>query len=94
MIIWLTHCGFSTSPKAFDPKDENQIVEIYVKTNFYKDYSVYEKYDLEGINGYYYTQKINSFSKDRRYWDHFSKKVEQYRLEIAPKYDKKEQKIP
>lgn len=70
----------------FDPKNENQVVEIYVRTNFYNDFKVFEKYRVEGEKALAYSRVIQDLEKDIGQWDNFMKKAERYREKIRKEY--------
>ena len=78
--------GCSQTPQAFDPADEKQVVEIYVRTNFYNDFKVFEKYKVEGEKALAYTQVIQNLEKNIGQWDGFMKKAEKYREKVRKEY--------
>ena len=81
-FLFLCACPKESSLSEFDPQNEKQLVEIYVKTNYFKDYSVYAKYDLKGKNGALYTDQIMEISQDRYAWERFIKKTDIYRKKL------------
>ena len=76
----------SQAPAAFDPANEKQVVEIYVRSNFYSDFKVFEKYKVQGEGALAYTKVIQNLEKNIGQWDGFMKKAEKYREKIRKEY--------
>jgi len=76
----------SHGPETFDPKNEKQVVEIYVRTNFYNDFKVFEKYKVEGEKALAYSRVIQDLEKNIGQWDSFMKKAERYREKVRKEY--------
>ena len=79
-LIMVMAC--SQAPAAFDPANEKQVVEIYVRSNFYSDFKVFEKYKVQGEGALAYTKVIQNLEKNIGQWDGFMKKAEKYREKI------------
>lgn len=64
---------------VFDPKNLDQLADIYTRSNYFKDFSLFEKYNLQGKAGLQYTQAIVEQSADTVRWQAFLQRVEKRR---------------
>lgn len=71
---------------GFDPQNIDQVAEIYVRSNYFKDFSLFEKYGLRDKAGLQYTDAILYYSGDTVRWQSFLKKVEARRELLAKDY--------
>ena len=89
LLLGLGCAKTSDTPKGFNPEDLDQLVEIYVRSNFYNDFGLFERYQLQGKEGLRYTNAIAWQAHDTVRWQKFVTKAQAYRQKIAPEYESK-----
>lgn len=72
--------------RTFDAGNLETLVDLYVRTNYFDDFSAFDRYQMSDVQGLQYTEAIAYQARDTVRWDQFIRRVERHRKDLEKEY--------